>query len=269
LARYKERDYATGDNNMRILFVILVSSMVSSAAAQAPDPKQFPETAKVISETKESVDRGSTTTTKRISPMIPCNLNIQACKDRLQSVTKSNAQSYYQAKVQIGDMLYTINGKSGGPGVPFGTFKARIANQYMDIYIVDQNGPYVLGFEIVGAEKIEPQPSPAPRSIMQEKQRPSVAQCRSGLNDLSAIHTDTDMQGLFATMTAADEMKLSTSLTRCVDQHSDVLTASEIARLNVFTYKLDADVLARMWDFIERRHLADAFNDEQEAKRKK
>ncbi len=197
---------------MRILFVILVSSIVSSAAAQAPDPKQFPETVKVISETKESVDKGSTTTTKRISPMIPCNLNIQACRDKLQSVTKSNVQGYYQAKVQIGDMLYTINGKSGGPGVPFGTFKARITNQYMDIYIVDQNGPYVLGFEIVGAEKIEPQqPSPAPTSITQEKPTPTVAQCRSGLNDLSAIHTDTDMQGLFGTMTAGDEMKLSSN----------------------------------------------------------
>jgi len=54
-----------------------------------------------------------------------------------------------------------------------------------------------------------------------------------------------------------------------VDQHSDVLTGSEIARLNLLTYKLDADVLARMWDFIERRHLANAFDDEQEAKRKK
>ena len=255
---------------MRILFVILVSSILSSAAAQAPDPKQFPETVRVISETKESVDKGSTTTTKRISPMIPCNLNIQACRDKLQSVTKPNVQGYYQAKVQIGDMLYTINGKSGGPGVPFGTFKARITNQYMDIYIFDQNGPYVLGFEIVGAEKIEPQqPSPAPTSITQEKPTPTVAQCRSGLNDLSAIHTDTDMQGLFGTMTAGDEMKLSTSLTRCADQHSDVLTASEVARLNLFTYKLDADVLARVLDFIERRHLADAFDDEQEAKRKR
>src|SRR6266404_4431325 len=153
---------------MRILFVILVSSIVSSAAAQAPDPKQFPETVKVISETKESVDKGSTTTTKRISPMIPCNLNIQACRDKLQSVTKSNVQGYYQAKVQIGDMLYTINGKSGGPGVPLGTFKARITNQYMDIYIVDKNGPYVLGFEIAGAEKIEsakPEAATSPEQV--------------------------------------------------------------------------------------------------------
>jgi len=39
--------------------------------------------------------------------------------------------------------------------------------------------------------------------------------------------------------------------------------------LNRIIYKLDADVVARMWEFIERRHLADAYNDEHEAKRKK
>ncbi len=126
-----------------------------------PDPKQFPETVKVISETKQSVDNGSTVTTKRVQPTI---LNPTP---RTQSVVKPNVQSYYQCTVQIGDMLYTINGKAGGPGVPLGTFKARITNQYMDIYIVDKNGPYVLGFEIAGAEKIEsPKPevatSPAP-----------------------------------------------------------------------------------------------------------
>lgn len=188
-----------------------------------------------------------------------------------------NVQSYYQVKAQISDTLYTINGKSGGPGVPFGTFKARISNQYMDTYIVDQNGPYVLGFEIVGAEKLEPQPSTAPSnfaaapaaSAAQDKPAPTLEQCRSALNDLSAVHTDADMQGLFGTMTAGDEMNLSTSLARCADKHSVVLGTSDVARLNLFIYKMDADVLGRMSDFIERRHLTDAFNDEQEAKRKK
>lgn len=263
---------------VRILLGVSVGGMpLFVARAQAPDPNQFPLTVKVVSETKESIDKGATTTTRRVSPVIPCNLNIAACRDKLQSVTKSNVQTYYQAKAQIGDTVYTINGRSGGPGVPFGTFKARIANQYMDIYIVDQNGSYVLGFEIVGAEKLEPQPSTAPANFAaaptanttQDKPAPTLEQCRSALNDLSAIHSDADMQGLFATMTAGDEMNLSTSLTRCADKHSVVLSASDVARLNLFIYKLDADVLARMWDFIERRHLADAFNDEQEAKRKK
>ncbi len=127
-----------------------------------PDPKQFPETVKIISETKQSVDKGSTVTTKRVQPTI---LN---STPRTQSVVKPNVQSYYQCTVQIGGMLYTINGKAGGPGVPLGTFKARITNQYMDIYIVDKNGPYVLGFEIAGAEKIEsakPEAATSPEQV--------------------------------------------------------------------------------------------------------
>jgi hypothetical protein len=66
-----------------------------------------------------------------------------------------------------------------------------------------------------------------------------------------------------------DEMQLSTSLASCVALHSDVLSTAEIAKLNLLIYKLDAEVMARMWAFIESRHLADAFNDEQEAKRVK
>src|SRR6267154_5977608 len=80
----------------------------------------------------------------------------------------------------------------------------------------------------------------------------TVAQCRSALKDFTAIHTEADFKGLTAAMTSGDEMQLSTRLEGCVDQHSDVLTHAEIARLNVIIYKLDADVIARMWDFIEQ-----------------
>jgi hypothetical protein len=132
------------------LALLLTANLAAvSARNDPPDPKQFPEIVKVISETKQSIDKGSTVTTNRVEP------TILDPAPRTQSVVKPNVQSYYQCTVQIGDMLYTINGKSGGPGVPLGTFKARITNQYMDIYIVDKNGPYVLGFEIAGAEKIE------------------------------------------------------------------------------------------------------------------
>jgi hypothetical protein len=97
----------------------------------------------------------------------------------------------------------------------------------------------------------------------------TVAQCRSALKDFTAIHTDEDVKRLTASMTSGDEMQLSTSLAACIAQHSDVLTSAEVARLNLFVYKLDADVMARMWAFIEKRHLADAFNDEQEATKAK
>jgi len=86
---------------------------------------------------------------------------------------------------------------------------------------------------------------------------------------MSVIHTDVDAQRLFKAMTSGDEMQLSTNLASCVEQHSDILTAAEVARLNVLIYKLDADVMARMWAFIESRHLVDAYNEEQEARRVK
>lgn len=89
------------------------------------------------------------------------------------------------------------------------------------------------------------------------------------MTDLSKVHTEADVKQLFAAMTAGDELQLSTSLTSCVAQHSDVLSAAEIAKLNLFTYKLDADVIARMEAFLERHKLEDVFNDEEEAKRVK
>jgi hypothetical protein len=136
-----------------VLGILAVVPVFVCAHNDPPDPKQFPETVKVISETKQTVDKGSTVTTRSVQPTI---LNPTP---RTKSVVKPSIQSYYQVVVEIGETRYTVNGKAGAPGVPFGTFKGRITNQYLDIYIVDQNGLYVLGFEIVGAEKIE---SPSP-----------------------------------------------------------------------------------------------------------
>jgi hypothetical protein len=140
---------------MKLLgYAILAAMLVPTAYGQKqpPDPNQFPETVKVISETKETNDKGDTLTTRQPQPTI-LDQNLKT-----RTIVKHNVETYYQCKVQIGDTLYTINGKSGGPGVPLGTFKAKLTNgQYMDIYIVDNNGPYVLGFEIVGAEKIAPE----------------------------------------------------------------------------------------------------------------
>ena len=97
----------------------------------------------------------------------------------------------------------------------------------------------------------------------------TVAQCRNVLKEFAIVHTEADLNHLTAAMTSGDEMKLSTRLESCVDQHSDVLTHAEIARLNLMVYKLDADVIARMWNFMDKRRLGDAFNDEQEANRSK
>jgi hypothetical protein len=106
-------------------------------------------------------------------------------------------------------------------------------------------------------------------SVSARPVRVTLEQCRSAISQMSGIRTDADANRLFAAMTSGDEMQLSTRFESCIAQHSDTLNAAEIARLNVRTYKLDADIISRMWGFIEKRHLADAFNDEQEANKAK
>ena len=97
----------------------------------------------------------------------------------------------------------------------------------------------------------------------------TLAQCKSALNDIAQVRTEKDFKMMVSAMTSGDEMQLSTSLASCMEHHSEELPAPGGALLNAFIYKLDADVIARMWDFIEKRGLADAYNDEQEAKRVK
>jgi hypothetical protein len=100
-------------------------------------------------------------------------------------------------------------------------------------------------------------------------QAQTVEQCKSASKDVALVKTTSDFAKLVATMTAGDELALSTKFAKCVEQHSERLTAYEIDTLNRFAYRLDADVISRMYDFLEKHRLADTFNDEQEAKRKK
>jgi hypothetical protein len=100
-------------------------------------------------------------------------------------------------------------------------------------------------------------------------QAQTIEQCKSASKDLALVKTDSDFAKLVASMTAGDELALSTKLAKCVEQHSEHLTAPEVDKLSRFVYRLDADVIARMYDFLQQHHLADVFNDEQEAKRRK
>ena len=97
----------------------------------------------------------------------------------------------------------------------------------------------------------------------------TVEQCKSASKDLASIKTDLDFTQFVSTMTAGDEMNLSTQLTKCVERHSADLTPLQVDKLNRMIYRLDADVISRMYNFLEQHRLADAFNDEQESKRKK
>jgi len=100
-------------------------------------------------------------------------------------------------------------------------------------------------------------------------QAQTIEQCKSASKDLALVKTDSDFTNLVAAMTAGDELTLSTKLARCVERHSANMTASEVDKMNRIVYRLDADIISRMYDFLEQHRLAGIFNDEQEAKRKK
>lgn len=59
-------------------------------------------------------------------------------------------------------------------------------------------------------------------------------------------------------------LQLSTEVGQCINAHSTELSAREIEQLDWLVYRLDSEVLSRMWDFLGRHHLADKFNDEDE-----
>jgi hypothetical protein len=71
--------------------------------------------------------------------------------------TKTATGSYMQVIVTASDIAYTLNGREGAPGIPFGMWKAKITKgKYMDIMIVrEDKSTYSMGFEIVGADRIE------------------------------------------------------------------------------------------------------------------
>ena len=97
----------------------------------------------------------------------------------------------------------------------------------------------------------------------------TIEQCKAASKDLASVKTDSDFTNLISSMTAGDEMTLSTRLARCVEQHSADLTPLQVDKLNRMVYRLDADIISRMYNFLEQHRLADTFNDEQESKRKK
>jgi hypothetical protein len=97
----------------------------------------------------------------------------------------------------------------------------------------------------------------------------TIEQCKSASKELASIKTDSDFTNLVSSMTAGDEMNLSSRLARCVERYSADLTPLQVDKLNRIVYRLDADVISRMYNFLEHHRLAETFNDEQESKRKK
>jgi hypothetical protein len=98
---------------------------------------------------------------------------------------------------------------------------------------------------------------------------PNLAQCRSGAGQLVMVETNSDFSSLSKSMTTGDELVLSTRLARCLELYPTELTPVQFSKLDRMVYKLDADIIQRMFDFIERRHLTNAFNNEEEQRRVK
>ena len=70
-------------------------------------------------------------------------------------------------------------------------------------------------------------------------------------------------------MTAGDELVYSTQLAKCLEEYPSELSTTQIDKLDRIAYRFDADVVRRMYDFLERHKLADKFNDEEEARKSK
>jgi hypothetical protein len=98
----------------------------------------------------------------------------------------------------------------------------------------------------------------------------NLNQCTTTANDLIAtVKTDSDFFPLSKYMTAGDELVLSTKIAHCLEQYHSQLTPAQFEKLDKVTYKLDADVISRMFDFMQRHNLADEFNDEEEERKAK
>jgi hypothetical protein len=94
----------------------------------------------------------------------------------------------------------------------------------------------------------------------------TIQQCQTAANDVMKIHTKADLSALVSLLTAGDITTLSTRLAGCIEKHSQELTPIQLDKLQRIAYQLDAEVISRLFDFLTRHHLADSFNDEEQAK---
>ena len=98
--------------------------------------------------------------------------------------------------------------------------------------------------------------------------KPTIEQCRTTANYLLALSA-TDLEKLQKQMTAGDELVYSTQVAKCLEEHPAELSKTQVDRLDRIAYRFDADVISRMYNFLERHKLADKFNDEEQARKSK
>ena len=103
-------------------------------------------------------------------------------------------------------------------------------------------------------------------SRAQDQPQPTLAQCKAfaqRLLDNPTTVVDTLNHG----GTAGDLLAMSTQLATCQERYQKDLSPASSDELNRVGYRLDALVMQRMFDFLERHKLMDKFNDEEEQRK--
>ena len=103
-------------------------------------------------------------------------------------------------------------------------------------------------------------------ALAQEKSDPTAKQCRHSYAMMDKISKH-NLDFIRKSMTAGDELVLSTQLQRCLSIYPKFWSPSKTAEINGIIYDLDADVISRMFNYLDRQHLAEKFNDEEEKRK--
>ena len=97
---------------------------------------------------------------------------------------------------------------------------------------------------------------------------PTTEQCQTTAKILLAL-SPVDIAKLQRHMTAGDELVYSTQIAKCLEHYPLALSRGQNETLDRAQYQFDADVIRRMFDFMQRHRLSDQFNDEEEARKAK
>ena len=100
----------------------------------------------------------------------------------------------------------------------------------------------------------------------QSQPHPSFGQCKTFAETL-VQNPRPVVERLNHDGTAGDLLVMSTQLARCQELYQKELSPASLDALHRVGYRLDALVMQRMSDFLERHKLMDKFNDEEEQRK--
>jgi hypothetical protein len=103
-------------------------------------------------------------------------------------------------------------------------------------------------------------------SRAQQQPQPTLAQCRA-FTHMLGDNPEAVVDKLNHDGTAGDLLVMSTQLARCQERYRKDLSAKSLDELNRVSYRLDALVIQRISEFMQRNKLMDRFNDEEEQRK--